>query len=71
MADGKNDNLTFFQVLGSVVASFFGVQSNAGRERDFKRGRARDFILVGVLLTTLFILALWGLVQLVMRLVEA
>jgi hypothetical protein len=71
MADGKNENLAFFQVLGSVVASFFGVRSNAARERDFKHGRARDFILVGVLLTTLFILGLWGLVQLVMRLVEA
>ena len=42
--------LSFLQVLGSVMSSFLGVQKNATRERDFKRGRARDFILVGVLL---------------------
>jgi hypothetical protein len=70
VADGKRNRLTFLQVLGSVVASFFGVQSNAARERDFKHGRARDFIVVGLFLTLLFILALWGLVQLVMGLVD-
>jgi hypothetical protein len=59
--------LGFFQVLGSVLASFVGVQKNATRERDFKRGRPRDFILVGVLLTALFVLTVWGVVQLVMR----
>ena len=59
--------LGFFQVLGSVLASFVGVQKNATRERDFKRGRPQDFILVGVLLTALFVLTVWGVVQLVMR----
>jgi len=58
--------LGFFQVAGSVLASFFGVQKNETRERDFSRGRARDFIVVGILLTLLFILAVWGVVQLVM-----
>lgn len=64
----EDKKLSFIQVLGSVFSSFFGVQKNATRERDFKRGRARDFILVGVLLTVAFILAVWGVVQLVMRL---
>jgi hypothetical protein len=62
------EKLGFFQVLGSVLASFFGVQKNETRERDFRHGRARDFILVGLLLTLVFILAVWGVVQLVMRL---
>lgn len=66
MAEQK-EKLSFFQVLGSVASSFLGVQKNATRERDFKHGRARDFIIVGVLLTVLFILAVWGVVQLVMR----
>lgn len=61
----EDRKLTFFQVLGSVVSSFFGVQKDATRERDFSRGRARDFILVGILLTVLFVLAVWGVVQLV------
>lgn len=61
------EKLSLMQVFGSVISSFVGVQKNATRERDFKRGRARDFIIVGVVLTLLFILAVWGVVQLVMR----
>jgi uncharacterized BrkB/YihY/UPF0761 family membrane protein len=64
----EDEKLSFFQVLGSVMSSFLGVQKNATRERDFKRGRARDFIVVGILLTIGFILAVWGVVQLVMHL---
>lgn len=64
----SQDKLSFFQVAGSVLASFFGVQKHARRERDFSRGRARDFILVAALFTLLFILAIWGVVQLVVRL---
>ena len=56
------------QVVGSVVASFVGVQKSENRERDFQHGRARDFILVGALATVVFVLALWGLVRLVMYL---
>jgi hypothetical protein len=63
----QDKKLSIFQVFGSVVSSFFGVQKNATRERDFRRGRARDFIIVGVALTLLFILTVWGVVQLVMR----
>lgn len=63
----KTEKLSLLQVFGSVTSSFLGVQKNATRERDFKRGRARDFIIVGVILTLLFILAVWGVVQLVMR----
>ena len=49
------------------MSSFLGVQKNETRERDFKHGRARDFIVVGIVLTLAFILAVWGVVQLVMR----
>lgn len=65
--DKSTEKLSLLQVAGSVISSFVGVQKNANRERDFKRGRARDFIIVGVVLTLLFILAVWGVVQLVMR----
>ena len=65
----KNDRqrLGFLAVLGSVLASFIGVQKDEIRQRDFSKGRARDFILVGVLLTATFVLVVWGVVQLVMR----
>lgn len=58
--------LSLFQVFTSVVASFLGVQSTEKRERDFARGRAKDFILVALVLTVLFVLVVWGVVQLVM-----
>jgi uncharacterized membrane protein YhdT len=60
--------LSLSQVLGSVLSSFLGVQKNAVRERDFSRGRPRDFVIAGVLLTLVFVLLVWGLVQLVVRL---
>lgn len=63
-----SEKLSLPQVFGSVISSFLGVQKNATRERDFQRGRARDFIIVGVVLTLLFIFSVWGVVQLVMRL---
>ncbi len=65
---GQEKKLSIVQVLGSVLSSFIGVQKNTTRERDFKHGRARDFIIVGILLTVVFILAVWGVVQLVMGL---
>ena len=67
MNDEKG-RLGLLQVLGSVLSSFFGVQKNETRERDFKHGRARDFIIVGAILTVFFILVVFGVVQLVMRL---
>jgi Na+/melibiose symporter-like transporter len=68
---GRDDRLTFIQMLGSVLSSFVGIQKNATRERDFRHGRARDFILVGVLLTALFVLLLWGLVRIVVAVATA
>jgi hypothetical protein len=55
---------TLWQVIGSVLASFFGVQSSKNRERDFKHGKAAHFIVVGLLATATFV----GLVILLVRL---
>jgi hypothetical protein len=56
----------FFAVMFSVLAAFFGVQSNATRERDFEHGRPIHFILMGLMLTVIFLLLVWGLVKLVL-----
>ena len=58
--------MTPLQVIGSVLAAALGVQSNRNRERDFKRGNARTFILAGVVGTVLFILAVALVVKLVL-----
>ena len=55
---------TLWQVIASVGASFFGVQSSKNRERDFKHGKAAHFIVVGLLATAAFV----GVVILAVRL---
>jgi hypothetical protein len=59
---------SLFSVLGSVLASMFGVQSNRQREKDFAHGKPYQFILVGLFMTAVFILLIYGVVSLVMRL---
>lgn len=66
----EQGKLGFRQVLGSVAAAFFGVQSGRNRERDFSHGRPRDFIVMGVLLTLVFVAVVWGVVSLVMRVAQ-
>ena len=45
-------------VLKSVAAAAFGVQSRANRERDFTKGKPIHFIIAGVLATLEFIFCL-------------
>ena len=59
---------SFFDVLGSVLASMFGVQSNRKREQDFTHGKPSQYIIIGLLVTVVFILTIWGLVSIVMKL---
>ncbi|MES1927568.1 DUF2970 domain-containing protein [Salinisphaera sp. T31B1] len=56
---------TLWQSWMSVLAAFFGVQSSANRERDFTRGKASHFILLGLLATVLLIGLLIGVVVLI------
>lgn len=56
---------SFFQMVGSILASFFGVQSHENRERDFTHGKAKYFILVGILMTIVW----YGSIRLVVYLV--
>mgnify|MGYP001817617346 CR=1 FL=1 len=59
---------SLLSVVGSVLASMFGVQSNKKREQDFTHGKPSQYIIVGLLMTVVFILLIWGLVSLVMKL---
>ena len=64
----EGESVSFGQLMKSVLAAFFGVQSNANRERDFKHGKFSHFILIGLLFGLLFVLTLVGVVQLVLHL---
>jgi len=63
MNDEPNEKPNVMEVVGSVLAAFLGVQSDRNRERDFTKGRAVIFIVVGVLMTGLFVLTIWLVVR--------
>lgn len=68
MSKPEEASPTLWQVMLSVAAAFFGVQSEANRQRDFTRGKPGQFIIIGLLATLLFVLVMVGIVQLVLRL---
>lgn len=55
-----------WQVISSVLAAFFGVQSEANRQRDFTGGNAAMFIAVGIVMTVLLVLGLILLVRVIL-----
>ena len=55
-------------VLGSVLASMFGVRSNRKREEDFTHGKPSQYIIIGLIVTVVFMLTIWSVVSLVMKL---
>ena len=57
-------------VFRSVSASMFGVQSSKQHEEDFIKGDATTYIVVGLVATLVFILAVWGVVQLVVHITQ-
>lgn len=64
----EDQPLTLREMLQSVLAAAFGVQSGKNRARDFSRGKPSHFIVLGVLFTAVFALALFALVKLVLHL---
>jgi Protein of unknown function (DUF2970) len=67
MSDEQNDKpLTFGEMLQSVLAAAFGVQSGKRRARDFSRGKPSHFVILGVLFTAIFVLVIFSVVQLVL-----
>lgn len=57
---------SIFDVVKSVLASFFGVQSDANRKRDFQQGSPLQFIIVGLILTILFIVGMILIVRFIL-----
>jgi hypothetical protein len=56
----------WFRTFASVFAAFVGVQSDQNRIRDFQEGRFSAFVVAGLMLTVIFLLSVYGFVQLVM-----
>lgn len=61
---GKKTNL--LQVVGSVLMAGLGVQSSKNKERDFKQGNFKAFIIVGLVFTILFVVTVATVVSTVL-----
>ena len=64
--DHNKSKLGVFQVVGSILAAMFGVQSSENRRRDFEQGRLGVFIVGGILFGVFFVAALYAVVSLVL-----
>jgi uncharacterized membrane protein YidH (DUF202 family) len=53
-------------VIVGVLAAALGVRSTKNRERDFRHGSPRQFIIVGIIATILFIVAVYSVVRIVL-----
>ncbi len=62
----QDKELSLFKVVLSVLAAMFGVQTSKNRDRDFAKGRPAAYIIVGLIMTVLFILTIWLVVKFVM-----
>ena len=62
-SEGK---LSLWQVIGSVFAAAFGVQSEKNRQRDFTRAKPSTYIIAGILFTLVFILVIFTVVKIVL-----
>jgi hypothetical protein len=58
---------TLWQTVKSVNAAFFGVQSSKNRERDFTKGKASHFIVIGILMTVVFVFVILFFVKLALK----
>jgi uncharacterized membrane protein YidH (DUF202 family) len=59
----NNKEPTLLQVITSVLAAGFGVQSKKNRDRDFQQGNAATFVGVGLAAVVVFVVLLYAVVK--------
>lgn len=75
MVNGMNEDIDIVNdgkpnlgdVFKSVLASFFGVQTDKNRQRDFQQGKPAQFIVVGLVLTVVFIFTVIAIVKIILH----
>ena len=63
----KEESLALWEVFQGVFAMFIGVQSEKNRERQFKYGKFYQFLIVGIIVTIIFLLHIMLLVKFALR----
>lgn len=62
----KSTKPTLWQVITSVIAAMFGVQSEKARQRDFTSGSPGQYIIIGLIAVALFVLIIFSVVKLIL-----
>jgi len=62
----ERKGIGFWSTVQSTIAAACGIQTKANRERDFAQARPSTFIIAGVIFVIIFILGMYGVVQLVL-----
>lgn len=66
-ADQSRPNqVSFLQVILSVIQASFGVQNRKNRERDFTQGKFWPFVIAALLFTAIFVLTIVAVVTMVL-----
>ena len=55
--------MEFLRAIKSVMAAMIGVQKKKNLEEDFSKKTAMPFIVAGIVMTLVFIFAVWGVVN--------
>ncbi len=63
----QKPNLSLWQTFQSVLWAMLGVQKHSNAKRDFARGKASHFIVLGILFGIGFVIALILVVRLVLQ----
>lgn len=66
--EADQPKVTILTIIGSLFASWFGVQTNKNRERDFTYGKASTFIYAGIIFLVMFVVFVIVLVKIVLHL---
>lgn len=64
--EDPNKEPTLREMLASILAAMFGVQNSKNRERDFQRGKPAHFIVLGIIVVTIFVLTIVMAVKIIM-----
>ncbi len=56
-----------FKIVKSVLSAMIGVQKKENLENDFSQKSVMPFVIVGILMTLIFLVTIWGVVQLVLN----
>lgn len=65
--DDQEKEPSLRQVIASVFSAAIGIQSSKNQQRDFKHGKARVFIISGIIFTLLFMGTVFTVVKIVLK----